>query len=897
MKKTGKALSLVLSLALVVSSLTTAFASAATEGSTVALKNDTAYFSNGTTATTDVAPFFESSNVKSFKSSSGYDVTDYKIKGIALTSGTSLATLGTLVTDGNGVVTSAPVTLNNASSTGTIGLAARYEGSYTKTDGTTVSVSGVSNLKISILKANTVVFGGAAAAADIKEINDGTKPAALGTLAKNCDTANTIYGGVYVLSQKDGSAIADWKPAKLAKNISTAANVKSYLVESNVANAKVTVAADGDPDFSLSIDGADAYKVVPPTSVTLTATMVKTASVADPAADAKLYDKTTAAADSVADTWQQATTTKIENRIKTSIATPTISTKSGHTYIATTQPLAEGGAAATSIQIDGLDVDAGSGDVTFIKGTVGKLSTTGIVTVTTGSITAISGAANVTINNGNIGAISDEQDTATVNVNGGKVTSIAPADGKNITVNVLGATKTTPANVGTITAGTVKVGGDSTTALAASAVGKITAPVITVDGAKASVSTIDANKAVTAVTYTDDYVGNAVPIINVISDKLPAVQVDSGAEVNFPSSVSLGSVVDNGKVTFNDQTSVAGISGAGTGTVVFAAGKLYTTDAISSVTMEVLGGKITSGMTLFTAPLYTVSEASFTPKGYTVARVSGDKIDTFKVDKANFYGIVLNKTTDKLAINTTATYTASAYPSGIALPDGATIKMTFSGSDDYFDFKDNGNGTATLKAKKMDNIFADLNKGTITATLYDQYGIELSQYAPATCNVTIVEKPVVNFTCDSFPTTMKAGQQYTVKITSTDGTAPKTTFADGFAVVTKTTTSGNSTFVSFTAKTAGDHGVYVGGNRVAVINVKGSICDTATVTKKAGQPYTFKVTSLTKAAPSFVVAGIGSIKPSKVDGNAYYYTVKATANKGVHGVYVNGAAIALYTFA
>lgn len=894
MKKiSGKALSLVLSLALVVSSFSVSLASAATsESGTVTLNQDTVYFSNGGTVGTsdaaDVINFLSGAGVKSFASASGATVTTSNVKDVALTSNSSLATL-TVTKDSDGNVTNAVVKLNDVTKTGVIGLSARYVGSYTKADGTAVAVNAVAPFKIVVYQAGMTVIGGTTAAA--AAITDGTKPADLSKLAKS--GTDSIKGAVYVLAPGAATALAAWEPQVL--NVAPAdiaingtAAVGNYYVSNSNTNTDLALDSTDSTKktFTLTTKGASAQTLVAQSSVTLTATKVATAPTASAAAvlSSSSIEKATAA-------------TAVENRIKTAFAY--IGGSNGHVYIADNQAdITAGTTGTTRTLIDGVTVESSANSIYVINGTVAKLVATdaaAAVNVTTGSISEISGAKNVTVSNGSVGVVSKVVDAGIVTVNGGKVGTITPADSADITVNVIAIADKISAAAGSVTAKTLTVG--SSSAKSASVVTSAKVAVATVDGAKASLGTIDANKDVVAVTYSDDYVGAAVPVTNINSDKLPAITVDADAEISYSDAATLGVLTVNGKVTFNNTASIAGANGAGT--IVFVPGKLYTTDALSGVTMEVLGGKITAGMTLFTAPSYTVYEGSFTAKGYTVAKVSGDKVDTFKVDQPTFYGIVLNKTSDKIAVGYSATYTASAYPVGTSLPEGATIKFTFTGSEDYFSFTDNNNGTATVKALKYDSVFSDLNKGSVKATLYDQYGVQMYQYTEPVCDLTVIEKPEVTFKSDTTgDVKMNVGGTYQFKITSLDGTVPPFGLGGNGAAVTSSSVSGKDYFYKVTANKAGDYGVYVNGTRVAILRVTAASAkiDTTVVTIKVGNTYQFKVTSAAKPAFGLGSSALQTVATSS-KGQDYFYKVKAVSGKTGDkvGVYVNGTRAAIAT--
>ncbi len=286
----------------------------------------------------------------------------------------------------------------------------------------------------------------------------------------------------------------------------------------------------------------------------------------------------------------------------------------------------------------------------------------------------------------------------------------------------------------------------------------------------------------------------------------------------------------------------------------------------------------------------TVSIAKAPEKDETAkitVTVAGKTATATVTAKAVLTGVTVSPATAEVKADAPATLTVAPNPANAQLP--ADAKITWASDNDNFTVTPSADGkTATVsvaKAPEKDttaDVTVKVNNFTATAKV------------TAKAATVPVVKPS-NFTIDSMPKTMKLGQVYTVKINSKDGSKPNYAFANGFAVITKNVTKGNDTFLTFTARSTGDHGVYIGDKKVAIINVAGSICDTRTVTVKQGKVYQFKVTS--RSTPVFTVATVGTLKPVRVSGHDYFYKVTATSNKGDHGVYVNGAKIAHCIFA
>ncbi len=880
-KTTGKVVSLVLALALVVTSFSATFAFAATksETATVTLKDSTVYLSNGGSAATLTADVFTK---LAPDTATLYDHTDVKtaplaIKDVVLTGGSNIATLATTVV--NGAVTKAEITLKNKDVKGDITLSARYSG----TDATGETVyNGISTLKVTVLASGLTVIGAlankSAAPADA-DVAVGAYPTALSTLAKT--DKNAIYGAVYTVAPGT-DAFAKWSavttPIKTTVDTTLADAIGSYVVTTS-GNTTVTATADAT---NKSI-------------ITLTAAKAASASAAAPYA--AIGNVAVKAVKVVADDTKQKlstvaldtafATTKVENKVVATSAQDTIYVYRGATYLGTDSADSAVANTPEAILVTGANIDASAVPaLTMQDGTVGTITgdktlTTNKITVQKGIVAAIGGVADVTVTSGNIGKITDAVTKAVVN--GGKVGDIAGG-----AVTVTSTDETVATVVGAITATTATIGQSEKAAVAT---GIVTSPAINVYGSKTTVAGMNSDYAAAFTLSYIGYVGAGAVPANILTRTTPtiSISVDADSTISYNNAVTLPALTVYGTVKFASNAKVAGITGSGTGTVEFVAGKFYSTGSLSGIKMKA-AGTFKVGDTLFSADAYQVYPGSFTSVGYTTDVVSTDKVDTFKVKSVDFYSITLNKTTDKILVGKKATYTASAYPAGTKLPDGATIKFTFDGNSDNFTFTDNGNGTATVEAKKYESVFSSLNAGTLTAKLYDAYGFELSQYEAATAAITVVNKlDVVSDTNADF--SVAFGSTYQFKLTAS--TAPSFyAGTDGIFKVALASHTGNDYFYKITAtgKVGSATGIYVNGNKLLVATVKNAPYTSDTkgnVTVKGA--YTVKITAA--AVPTFGVgtAGVFSAKFVSKTGNDYLYKISSVGKVGTQaGIYVNG---------
>lgn len=924
MKKTGKALSLLLSAALVVSSLTATFASAATtktEYVPATTSGNVVYLANGLSGNSSKTDITGASSIP-YSIASGVVTKDHLDVGaltatdISYKSGSNLLSLS--IDSTNSKVFAQ---LSSESATGTEVVAVRYTGtSYRYTDPTqAIQFSAEVDYTVKVLANNSVVLS-----------SSKTAPVDLGTVKKNADNGTAI--NAYVLKVTRGT---NSQASFNAVDLTATHDASSNFVSTGITSAQVTagmyfVKAANSNTVNCTTASADTAEAdVAVTKQPANAEFFNVGSLVVYAIPLKWDATNSKAILDNANTVSSATT--VDNTVNVPAANNEIKMWHGSTYA---MPAAEAanvsetttgvsivntdgttnvqGPVADAINVTGANIVI-NGTVTMDNGSVGTVSGTGTLVLSNGTVTAITdsvankGTTNLTMSNGNVGSITR---AGTVAINGGVVGSVSA---NSVTVDA--ADSKVPTTVGAITAASV----DVKSTYAATKTGNITATngagtvtagpaadsnSIDIEGSNTTVGAIDLDHYAATINLKA-FNGSIVAPLNAENG---TVATPDDAQNNKTNATITGNAnfnqvnVTDGTLTIANSLKVATVTGAGT--LVIPAGGMYVSNTMNSVSLKLSNASITSGMTAFTAAPYKLYDGMFKTVGFTIdydaiSAVTGTRtIDTFKVKAVNFAGLTIapvSGTSNKIALNDKATFKVSAYPAGTSLPDNTKVDFSFSGSSDNFSYTTTAD-TITISATKFDDLFSSLNKGTITATLVDATtDTPIYQYNAVTYDVQMVKTPEVSFKSDTTGTVnMKAGGVYQFKITSADGSVPDFAVANGGATVAPYTRSGNDFFFRVTAAKAGNYGVYVG-NRIAMLAITGTSIDTTKVTIKAGKVYQFKVTAA--KAPRFQVANVGEIKPYSVNGNDYFFRVTATKEAGAHGVYVDGVRLAAAIFA
>lgn len=540
-----------------------------------------------------------------------------------------------------------------------------------------------------------------------------------------------------------------------------------------------------------------------------------------------------------------------------------------------------------------------SGTVTVNDGTVGTLSTSDTMNLDGGSVSVAKDAATINVNGATVGEI---KDAANVNVTSGKVTGAVSAT--NVSLSPLNDEE--PVSVGAVKAVTLTIDGTNAAAAAASFFAKNTASTVELIGENASLGAVDFDYRNTVMTL-NGFVGTVpAPTKGTFTgyDMTGAtITTDSEGETNATVSGNLAIAninLESGTVAFTGNVKVNNVGGS-EATMVINAGALNITESVAtSNTLKIAdAADVAAGTVVYTAASEIADESSFVGYGYTVKVVSGKTTDAFVIDSISFSGLTMNKTEAKILLGTSETFTASVYPNGTTMPEGAYIKFFLDGDENYVSGVDNGNGTATITAKKYDATFDVLNKATLTAQVYDQYDIQLEEYGEATCAITVIEKPETTYVSDTTGNVdVVAGNTYQFKITSTDGSVPQFAVAgDGsiFKLVAQSNEGKDYFFKVQAVGTVGQVcGVYVNkeATPVATLTVSADYtCDTTTVNVAVGATYQVKITA--NSMPTLAAGNsIYTVAFASQSGNDYFFKITATQNAKAGdavGFYINGA--------
>lgn len=924
-KATGKVVSLVLALALVVTSFSSiaAFAATKTETGTATVDTNKDLYlanTNGVDNPKDGSKYFNLTDYI-FNDTYGAELETYDHiiinEGIEISqvtvSGSSIVKVTKVNSDENAYGADEGdyiVSVRDAKGTGTATLNVLLTGKTTLRGDDEVTVRGSVQIKLTLLDAKTPIL-----VSDVPGF--GKEPGSIGGLQKNPTKYDLDH---------DGKSETDEVPATLAtasvvKPVADGTAIASYdpqtVVEKNDNNTDYTkdsyvVAATGTRSY-IDVSGKTiTYGVTEPAvgnTVRLTVYSTK-----ENTEEKIVTDKTVAQS-----------TAKVENKVVGNVSSIDVGDGSKaevndkeDTLLSKSKTYAKMGdgyywdvtGAEVVDKSEGLTITAGrlgnvstSGTVTVNDGTVGTLSTSGIMNLDGGSVSVAKDAAEINVNGAVVGEIKDVKDAGKVVVSSGKVTGAVSATD----VELRPLNDEEPVSVGAVKAATLLI--DGTDAAAAAASYFATAK----DGS--SVELIGKNASLGAVDF--DYRDGQM-LLNGFVGTVPAptkgtftgyeetgatITTDSEGETNATISGNLAIAninLESGTVAFTGNVKVNNVGGS-EATMVINAGALNITESVAtSNTLKIAdAADVAAGTVVYTAASEIADESSFVGYGYTVKVVSGKTTDAFVIDSISFSGLTMNKTEAKILLGTSETFTASAYPNGTTLPEGAYIKFFLDGDENYVSGVDNGNGTATITAKKYDATFDVLNKATLTAQVYDQYDIQLEEYGEATCAITVIEKPETTYVSDTTGNVnVVAGNTYQFKITSTNGAVPQFAVAgDGsiFKLVAQSNEGNDYFFKVQAVGTVGQVcGVYVNkeATPVATLTVSADYtCDTTTVNVAVGATYQVKITA--NSMPTLAAGNsIYTVAFASQSGNDYFFKITATQNAKAGdavGFYINGA--------
>lgn len=932
MKKiTGKVVSLVLALALVVTSFSANFAFASTKrtisGTVSGTNNDDIYLVNnkGNNEKVPLKTWLTGSSDFKLETKEHGEASNIEITAVSHVSGDKLVSAD---------VQNDETYLKLKNKSGTEVISVLYSGDYTDPDDdndTEYTVKGRAELKVHVYDQGDIVFG---------EKDSGVNPGEglddFETFAKNMNSTKVI--GIYKAVQSGTSSLADYTPVNLIKATN---NNKDDIDLTGIGTPDDTYYYEMTSGSSDVHDSGSFNAQGVATSSELNVVVGRTTTtngVTSITADAKTGSVTINVKKLESDSTHSTTAlakykvskdsddkftlkTKIEKKIDVRAAAGNPATMITGIY-----SIAKGNSGSTT-KLSGTGIvnpiDVKDCEIAFPKGFTGDLSI-GEKT----NISKVSGElGTLKVTDGKVGEV--KIDKGVVDVTGGKVGDITTKEGSvsvdgtdTIVGNINTKDTTGTSDLVTVTGGTV---GDITTkgsvniksddedyavtvgtvtteeATVFSDDGKLTIKAIVMndkDGknlikgeSKLSVGSFDANYYATEIAYGDEddaFIGTIAAPKNAKNATITTENEDTELAMTGALTADTLSIGTDTQISFNDAVTVKSVDGDGT--MKIAAGKLYVSDSVSGVRLKLSDATLTPGTTVFKADKDAVDVDDFDTFGFTLDKSTGNDVDTFKIKTIAFAGVAINKTSANIAKGYSETFTASAYPNGTSLPTGATIKWELDGgSSDVFTLTTTGN-TAKVTVNSIDTDFASENKTTLTATMYDADGDVMDDYDAAKCEVTALAVPEAHSdTTKDF--SVAKGSSYQFKITST--TAP--TFTVGTAGVFKVelaSKNGNDYLYKITAigNVGASTGVYLNGVKLLVASVKAPAFSTDT-TKDTTVKGSYQVKVTAAATPTFGLGTAGVFKAEFVKkvGNDYFYKLTSVGKAGAKtGVYVNG---------
>ena len=704
-KATGKVVSLVLALALVVTSFSSiaAFAATKTETGTATVDTNKDLYlanTNGVDKPKDVSKYFNLTDYI-FNDTYGAELETYDHivinDGIEISqvtvSGSSIVKVTKVNSDKNAYDADEGdyiVSVRDAKGTGTATLNVLLTGKTNDRGGDDeITVRGSVQIKLTLLDAKTPIL----TTSDAPEA--GKAPAAIDGLQKNPNGPVTPEG-----EEKPVDATTD--KAYVVKPVADGTAIASYdpqdVVEKNDDNTGYT--KDG---YVVTATGTRSYLSVDESNNTITF------GVTEPAVGntvrLSVYSTKKVTSDNKEEYWTTDKTvvqgtSKVENKVVGMIdsidvgdgSKDTVNGKDD-TLLSKSKTYAKMGneywdvtGAEVVDKSEGLTITAGrlgnvstSGTVTVNDGTVGTLSTSGTMNLDGGSVSVAKDAATINVNGATVGEI---KDAATVTVTSGKVTGAVNAT--DVSLSPLNDEE--PVSVGAVKAVALTVDGTNAAAAAASFFAKETEA-----NPDSSVALIGENASLGAVDF--DY-RNTVMTLHGFVGTVPAptkgtytgydatgatITTDSEGETNATVSGNLAIAninLESGTVAFTGNVKVDNVGGS-EATMVINAGALNITESVAtSNTLKIAdAADVAAGTVVYTAASEIADESSFVGYGYTVKVVSGKTTDAFVIDSISFSGLTMNKTEAKILLGTSETFTASVYPNGTTMPELSLIHI------------------------------------------------------------------------------------------------------------------------------------------------------------------------------------------------------------------------------
>lgn len=554
-----------------------------------------------------------------------------------------------------------------------------------------------------------------------------------------------------------------------------------------------------------------------------------------------------------------------------------------------------------------------------------KVPSSQSVTVEDGTVGDIK-AGTVDVQGGSVGTIKDR--ATKIDVSGGKVAAI-DADkavftitGGTVSGNVLVGSADIDADdddVDTVLNGNVTVSDnddDATIVVDSSSDASVTIKgtlkneaakgSIEINGENVSLNVVDGDYA-SDITF-EDYTGTVKGIAGVTEQ---TITLNGETKITLTNKL----VADTVDIEEDSRLQVADArlgSIEGEGRFAFPAGKLFIEDGIDSdVVLEITDGLV-AGATAFESYENSVDGSDVTGLGFELETKSANKTtDKHVIKNVKFAGPKFDKSDLTVAKGQSATVTVANYPAGTSLPAGASIEYTTDVNQDYISVTQEGN-TLTIKALDYNTSRSVDNKGTITATVVDENGNELEDYAEATVNVTVLEKQPSVVTLDTTkPVTVGTGAVYQYIAKSSTAAVLSAASSDtqiatvelfnaadprGYKFQVKGVAVGTATITTTDANGA------TATLTVNVTKVEGTLrADTTTYTFAPGKVYDVKFsTTGTTAVPVVTVNGkVVSIAPrgngvyrvtAQNPGTAFVVATVGNTHVSVKFVVANGAA-------
>ena len=935
-KATGKVVSLVLALALVVTSFSSTFAFAATKSETadvvlnapgdVTLVN----LSDVADSAVDLATAKENNedkfNITEHISAAGVELETYDHIVINPVEISSISVRGDNIIriakdeQGNYIAT-----VRSATGTGTATVNVLYTGTTTDRGEDEITVRGSASFTVTLLDAKTPYFTGVS---DLQKNPDGSVQ-----VPKNPDNADAkaeetvVNTGAKFVLPKRGTATAeigyedpqnlivaeDYKYIDYNANKGGVANVydsaaKVYNVdESEAANTYVITATGTNNYMNVKDDNTITYGVVDPSvGNTIRLNVYSLREVKDSKGAHLGYTTNRSVAQASA---------RVQNMIKGDFSNvelgdgsqANVGLNAKPTVLSKSKPYVKIGDKywdATNADLypnKGLIVSDGrvgdiyaNDDVEIADGTVGNVYTTGDVDVLGGTVGTIGdlwvgvkhyALGNVTVSGATVAAISGAVD---VSIDEGTVSGAISAT----SVSLVPANEEVSVSVGTVSAKTLVIDGSVSNATAAGYFAtSADESALTLIGSKARVNGID-----------DDWRDAEVVLVN-FNGTVPAIKngeytgyEETGATLttddtdteNATAATVNGDLnirnieLNSGEVTFTGKVVVNNVYGS-EATMVINAGALRVTESVAtSNVLKLAGSTITPGTVVYQASADIAEPESFTGYGFTMAKTTGSTYDTFTVDQTSFAGLQI--TLNGAAVNAidvvngeTVTVNAVAYPTGSALPEGTKVNFYLDSDENYLAGENLGNGVATITAKNYSEDFDVLNKGTLTAVVEDDFGMILEEYGEAKVAVTVIPVAASTYASDTTGyVDIAQGNTYQFKITSLDGNVPNFGIGNSNAIaLVSQSQEGNNYF--FKVQAIGQVGDEVG----IYINRDANKVATMRITEgDATAAYTCDTTAVNVAAgASYQVEITAAAQPTLAAGNPSY-TVEFVQRNG-----------------